>query len=42
MFPYLYGGSNGDTSYTAVAFASGGDIAAGGYSSDSSIVGSSA
>jgi hypothetical protein len=37
MFPYLYGGSQGDTNFTAVDFDKAGNIAAGGYSSDSSI-----
>jgi hypothetical protein len=39
MFPYLYGGSYGDTSFRAFAFDSDGNVAIGGYSDDSSLVG---
>jgi hypothetical protein len=38
MFPYLYGGTSGDTSYSAVAFDDVGNIAAGGYSLDLTII----
>jgi hypothetical protein len=39
-FPYEFGGSNGDTAFNAFDMSANGEVAAGGTSSDSVIVGS--